>query len=132
VLGINEADHEESSPDATLPLISKLNCSLKGQTGKVHLQDGSQVSRIYGMKEVLEDFACNYGVNPLYQDRLNSEDLQVSGVDDEKAIRIVELKSQPFFIATLFLPQLRSTPEAPHPLLVAYLKAAFEHKSLLE
>jgi len=72
---------------------------------------------------VQEDFACNYGLNPLYQDRLRTEELRVSGYDEDGAVRIVELSSRPFFIATLFLPQMRSSAEKPHPLMLAYLKA---------
>jgi len=123
VLGIQEADHEESSPDAAFPLISKLSCSLSGQTGKVKIVAGSKAHSIYRVGEAMEDFACNYGVNPLYQSHLNSDDLCVSGLDEDGAIRIVELKSQPFFVATLFLPQLRSSTEKPHPLILAYLQA---------
>ena len=38
-------------------------------------------------------------------------------------IRIVEIPEHPFFVATLFLPQARSTPESPHPLLKGYAAA---------
>jgi CTP synthase (UTP-ammonia lyase) len=129
-LGFQEADHEESSPEAAFPLISKLSCSLAGQTGKVKIVAGSKAYSIYKVDEALEDFACNYGMNPLYQDRLNSEDLCVSGLDEDGAIRIVELRSQPFFIATLFLPQLRSSAEKPHPLILAYLQATLMKRRL--
>jgi CTP synthase (UTP-ammonia lyase) len=36
----------------------------------------------------------------------------------------VELSNHPFYVATLFLPQISSRPESPHPLIVAYLRAA--------
>ena len=120
---MTKADHEESSPDTVLPLISKLSCSLAGQTGNVRLVSGSQAHKIYMSDEVQEDFACNYGVNPLYQDRLRTEELRVSGYDEDGAVRIVELTSASFFMATLFLPQMRSSAEKPHPLMLAYLKA---------
>ena len=119
-----EADHQETSPDAILPVISKLSCSLSGQIGTVLLAVDSQARKIYGSDRAEEDFACNYGVNPLYQDRLRSEDLKISGYDESGAVRIVELKSNPFFFATLFVPQMRSTASSPHPLLVAFVKAA--------
>ena len=38
--------------------------------------------------------------------------------------RIVELPDHPFFLATLFLPQARSTAASPHPLLAGYAAAA--------
>lgn len=46
------------------------------------------------------------------------------GVDSNGEVRIVELSNHRFFIATLFVPQLSSSPETPHPLITAYLKAA--------
>jgi CTP synthase (UTP-ammonia lyase) len=121
---MQDADHQETSPDTPLPLISKLTCSLAGQVGNVYLADNSLAFKIYGSHQVEEDFACNYGVNPMYQDRLKSEELRVSGVDETGAVRLVELTSRPFFIATLFVPQLRSTPEKCHPLILAFVQAA--------
>jgi CTP synthase (UTP-ammonia lyase) len=47
----------------------------------------------------------------------------VSGVGSEGEIRIVELPEHPFFVATLFLPQARSTAATPHPLVVGYAAA---------
>jgi CTP synthase (UTP-ammonia lyase) len=47
----------------------------------------------------------------------------VSGVGLEGEIRIVELPGHPFFVATLFLPQARSTADRPHPLLAGYAAA---------
>jgi CTP synthase (UTP-ammonia lyase) len=36
----------------------------------------------------------------------------------------VELSDHPFYVATLFLPQVTSSPGTPHPLIVSYLEAA--------
>jgi CTP synthase (UTP-ammonia lyase) len=52
--------------------------------------------------------------------------LKVTGSDSEGEIRVIELPGHPFFIGTLFVPQTRSRPEAPHPLVTAFLKAAIE------
>jgi CTP synthase (UTP-ammonia lyase) len=48
----------------------------------------------------------------------------IAGEDGEGNVRIVELRSHPFFVATLFVPQLSSEPGDPHPLIVAFLEAA--------
>jgi CTP synthase (UTP-ammonia lyase) len=50
--------------------------------------------------------------------------LRIVGVDAAGEGRIIELPTHPFYIATLFFPQLRSVAEQPHPLIVAYLQAA--------
>lgn len=49
--------------------------------------------------------------------------LAVSGVGAEREPRIVELAGHPFFVAKLFLPQLSSSEQRPHPLLTAFVAA---------
>ena len=123
-MGIEQADHEESSPDASTLLISRLSCSLVGTIETVTLREGSAAQKIYGQDAVAEQFACNYGLNPLYRDFFEGGALRVAGLGPEGEVRLVELPAHPFYIATLFLPQVRSSPGEPHPLLVAYLRAA--------
>ena len=83
----------------------------------------TRAARLYGVAEAVEPYYCNYGVNPDYRLQFEACGLRVSGVGSEGEIRIVELPEHPFFIATLFLPQARSTAAAPHPLLVGYAAA---------
>jgi len=73
--------------------------------------------------EAIEPYYCNYGVNPDYRLQFEASGLRVSGVGSEGEIRIVELPEHPFFVATLFLPQARSTAVTPHPLVVGYAAA---------
>jgi CTP synthase (UTP-ammonia lyase) len=124
VLGMTEADHEESSPDASVKLVSKLTCSLVGQERNVRILPGSKAYRIYGKDEATETFACNYGLNEAFADKLQGGALRVSGVDEDGTVRMIELHGHPFFIATLFVPQVLSQKAKPHPLIVAYLEAA--------
>ena len=85
---------------------------------------GSVAHRIYNSTEAMEVFACNYGLNESFGDQIRSGDLRVSGCDDDGTVRMVELPDHPFFIATLFVPQVLSRSGNPHPLIVAYLQAA--------
>jgi CTP synthase (UTP-ammonia lyase) len=66
-------------------------------------------------------------VSPAYRDRLETGGLRVSGVGPDGEVRIVELPDHPFFVCTLFLPQMRSTAGRPHPLLAGYAAAAAEY-----
>jgi CTP synthase (UTP-ammonia lyase) len=50
--------------------------------------------------------------------------LRVSGVDATGEPRAMELERHPFFVATLYVPQLTSSTEVPHPLFRAFLGAA--------
>jgi len=72
---------------------------------------------------VVEDFRCNYGVNSEYRSALEEAGLGLSGFGEDGELRIVEVPGHPFFVATLFVPQMRSTPETPHPLLVGFATA---------
>ncbi len=123
-MGIREAEHEETSPEATTLVISKLSCSLVGQKQAIRILPETLAYKIYGRSETVEEFRCNYGLNPAYQDPINAAGMRISGVDDNGEVRIVELPLHRFFMATLFLPQHTSSFDQPHPLIEAYLRAA--------
>ena len=119
-----DAAHEETTPHAATPLIHRLVCSLVGQTQTIRLTKGTQAHQAYGREEAVEQFYCNFGLNPAYREQVLSGALQCTGVDQEGEVRVVELTNQRFFVATLFLPQLSSSLERPHPLITAYVRAA--------
>ena len=90
----------------------------------MRIRPGTHAARLYGGAEAVEDYYCNYDVNPEYRQRLEDGGLRVSGVGGEEEPRIVEIPDHPFFLATLYLPQARSAPGAPHPLLAGFAVAA--------
>jgi CTP synthase (UTP-ammonia lyase) len=121
---MHSADHEETAPGASILVISKLVCSLVGQTQTIQIMPGTLAYQAYGKNSAREQFRCNYGLNPAYYSKVFNGALRISGVDSNDEVRIVELSSHPFFIATLFLPQLSSSFEKPHPLITVFLQAA--------
>ena len=123
LLGIADADHAESSPHAPHLAVTPLVCSLAGQELEVRLVHGTRAAEAYDRPTTVETYSCSYGLNPDYLEPLVDAGLVVSGRDDEDQVRIVELPRLRFFVATLFVPQLSSTPEAPHPLVRAYVEA---------
>jgi CTP synthase (UTP-ammonia lyase) len=90
----------------------------------VIIVSGTRTAELYGAAVAVEDFRCNYGVNAEYHSALEKAGLRLSGFGEDGELRIVELPGHPFFVATLFVPQMRSTPENPHPLLVGFAAAA--------
>ena len=110
------ADHAESSPHAPHLAVTPLVCSLAGQELEVRLVHGTRAAEAYDRPTTVESYSCSYGLNPDYLEPLVDAGLVVSGRDDEDQVRIVELPRLRFFVATLFVPQLSSTPGAPHPL----------------
>ena len=85
---------------------------------------GTRAAALYGAGEAIEDYYCNYGVNPDYVRHMDAGGLRVSGLGGDGEVRIVEIPDHPFFLATLFLPQARSIAGAPHPLLAGFAAAA--------
>jgi CTP synthase (UTP-ammonia lyase) len=104
-------------------VITALACSLVGQRQPVRIRAGTRAAALYAAASAMEDYYCDYGVNPDYLARLETGGLRVSGVGDEDEVRIVELPAHPFFVATLFLPQARPASAGPHPLLRGYAAA---------
>jgi CTP synthase (UTP-ammonia lyase) len=129
VLGIRDAEHEETAPRASQLVISKLACSLAGTSQVVKIVPGTLAHQAYGREEVMEQFRCSYGVNPAYRDAIEGGALRVAGIGPDGEIRVVELSDHRFFVATLFLPQLSSSAEMPHPIVIVYLKAALAFKT---
>lgn len=128
VLGIDNAQHEETAPNAPVLFITKLACSLVGKKQMIKVAQGSISHGAYAEADVSEQFVCNYGLNPQFRGRIEGGPIRIAGVDQNDEIRLVELKDHPFFIATLFQPQISSKPSNPHPLIMAYLKAAITYK----
>jgi len=141
VLGIADAQHAEYEPKSPRQVIRPLPCSLAGKTLRVDLAPDSLARRIYGRDQIEETYHCNCGLDPAYRAQLEAAGLRVTGVESKNsgvgaesvgAPRIVELPTHPFFLATLFLPQMRSTRESPHPLIVTFLRAALDSKVAVE
>lgn len=129
VLGLHEAHHEEIDAQASCLLITQLTCSLVGQTQTITLVPGSRVHHIYKAGTISTHYFCNYGLNPAFRNTVAQSELAITGVGAEGEVRVVELPRHRFFLGTLFLPQVASTPEQPDALIVAYLEAAvaFQH-----
>ena len=106
-LGFGDADHQKSNPKAAMPLISPLGCALVGVKARVRLKEGSVLRRAYNKApQSVELYHCSFGLNPRYRRLIESGPLWVTAVDDQDEIRAVELDGHPFFLATLFLPEM--------------------------
>jgi CTP synthase (UTP-ammonia lyase) len=127
VLGIADADHAETNPSAPRLAITPLTCSLAGQSHPVLLIAGSRAAVIYGATAAVEPFYCNYGLNPDFRPLLEARGLVVSGLGEDGLVRVLELREHPFFFGTLYVPQARSRPGAPHPLVAGLAQAARNH-----
>lgn len=124
VLGQSDADHAETNPTSGNAVIYALSCSLVGKTGTIRFTPGSIAARLYESLTTTERYHCNYGVNPQRSAWLSTSALHATGFDEEDSIRVVELQGHPFFVGSLFQPELTSSAERPAPLVRGFLAAA--------
>jgi CTP synthase (UTP-ammonia lyase) len=65
----------------------------------------------------------------MFRDTIEKGQLKVAGVDLDGEVRVVEVSDHPFYVGTLYLPQISSAPGSPHPLVVAYLRAVLAFRT---
>ena len=116
-LGLIGAEHQRANPQAAMPFISLLDAALAGVKARVRFTAGSKLRQAYGAGESVEQYHCSYGLNGRYRRLMEGRDLLVTAVDDQDEIRAVELDGHPFYVATLFQPEMRT----PSPLVNAFV-----------
>ncbi|WP_153031459.1 hypothetical protein [Amycolatopsis sp. YIM 10] len=127
VCGLDSASHAESDPSGSSPVIVPLACSLAGHEGAIIVEPESLAGEILGAARTVERYHCSYGCNPEYLELLRSHGLRFTGADEAGDPRVVELPGHPFFLATLFQPELAREDLAPHPIIRALAFAAVHH-----
>ena len=126
-MGITDADHAETNPGGQRLTVTALACSLAGQEHLVRFVPGSRVHSLYATEEVVEPFFCSYGLNLEYRPAFEAAGLAFSAFSDDGEVRALELQGHPYFVATLYVPQVRSRYGNPHPLISAFVGAARQH-----
>lgn len=129
VLGWNDAEHGETSPDSTRALLTPLTCSLVEAIDSIHLVEGSLIAKAYEKAEIREGYRCRYGVNPEFERELLKQQLHAVGHDSAGDLRAVELKDHPFFVATLFQPERAALKGILPPLVRALIEVCARQKS---
>jgi len=127
VCGLAGVENAEVTPEAEEYLIVPLECSLMGHEEAVMVVPGTRAAAISGPGRRTERYHCSYGLNADYLEALTSGGLRFSGFDDSGQVRIMELPGHPFFIGTLFQPELQGDGTHPHPVIRALGVAATEH-----
>ena len=127
VCGLTAVEHAEENADAAEPLIVPLECSLYGQESTVVIAPGTVAARAMGSGQTTERYFCGYGPNADYLEILQRHGLVFSGRDEHGQVRVAELPDYPFYMASLFQPELSSDPTWVHPLIAAFAAAVRSH-----
>lgn len=89
------------------------------------LKKGSRVQQAYKADMVRERHRHRYEFNNLYLEDFKKNGMVPTGINPESGlVEIMEQPGHPWFVGTQFHPEYRSTALNPHPLFVAFIKAA--------
>ena len=137
VLGIDDAHSTEMEPHTANPVISMMEAQKavtdKGGTMRLgayacKLKRDSKAHQIYGKGQISERHRHRYEFNNDYSEQFERAGLRPTGINPETGlVEIVELADHPWFVGVQFHPELKSTVMNPHPLFVAFVRAALTH-----
>ena len=138
VLGYADAHSVEIMPNTTHPVINMMeeqkNIANMGGTMRLgaypcKLEKGTKAYEIYGSENISERHRHRYEFNNEYLEQFKAAGMIPSGCNpDTNLVEIVEIPNHPFFVGAQFHPEYKSTVMNPHPLFVAFVKAASKSK----
>lgn len=137
VLKLKNANSTEMDPNTPHPVIdlmeeqkeiTHMGGTMRLGSWKCSLKEGSIAESVYGTREIAERHRHRYEYNNKYADKLETQGMVSTGINpDTKLVEIVEIPEHPWFIGVQYHPEYKSTVANPHPLFVAFVKAAKEY-----
>ena len=138
VLGLSDANSTEMNETTNHPVIDLMEeqktITDKGGTMRLgswdcELKDDSIVSKVYGSKNIKERHRHRYEFNNKYKAQIEAKGMLATGFNNETGlVEIVEIPTHPWFVGVQYHPEYKSTVASPHPLFVAFVKAALNYK----
>ncbi|WP_299767752.1 CTP synthase [uncultured Dokdonia sp.] len=94
------------------------------------LAEDSIVSGVYGKNVIEERHRHRYEFNDAYRSQLEDAGMKITGTNPNTGlVEIIELPDHPWFVGVQYHPEYKSTVANPHPLFVAFVKAALTHST---
>jgi len=138
VLKFKNANTTEADPETKYPVIHTMDTQVENLKNKKYggtirlgayptkIKKGTLLSEIYKKDLVLnERHRHRYEFNNKYREEFEKAGLVIGGTSPNgKLVEAIELKDHKFFIGTQFHPEYISKPLSPHPIFIAFLKAA--------
>ena len=91
------------------------------------LVPGTKAATAYQQPQIEERHRHRFEFNNAYRQSFEEHGMLFSGLSpDGRLVEIAELRDHPFMLASQFHPEFLSRPNRPHPLFVAFMRAACE------
>ena len=126
--GIEDAHHAEYGTSER-DVVVELECSLVGHEGPIRYTPGTLIARIAGVERSFERYHCAYGIAPAYIEPLAAAGVVFGAHDEDGAPRALELPGHPFFLGTLFQPELAGDGTRAHPVIRAFADAVVSRRA---
>lgn len=137
-LGLADANSTEMNPETKHPVIDLMEeqktITDKGGTMRLgawacELEPNSIVSKVYKSNTITERHRHRYEFNGAYKEQIEAAGMKATGLNpDTGLVEIIEIPEHPWFVGVQYHPEYKSTVAKPHPLFVAFVKAALKHK----
>mgnify|MGYP000865752085 FL=1 len=137
VLKLDHANSSEMDSETIDPVISLMEAQKtitdKGGTMRLgawscNLQTNSIVRDVYKTETVIERHRHRYEFNSQYKNQIEAAGMKATGFNPEtNLVEIIEIPEHPWFVGVQYHPEYKSTVASPHPLFVAFVKAALKH-----
>ena len=128
---VNSSEFDRSTANPVIDLMpDQQGITDKGGTMRLGLypcvlQPGTIARKAYGKKTVEERHRHRFEFNNNYRDLFAEKGMRFSGLSpDGRLVEIAELVDHPFMLGTQFHPEFLSRPTRPHPLFIAFVRAA--------
>jgi CTP synthase len=108
---------------------SNLGGTMRLGAQEIRISHGSLAHAIYGADAIRERHRHRFEFNNNYLQRLMNAGLRFSGFSRDGLVEIIELPHHPFFVASQYHPEFRSTPRDGHPLFTGFIRAARDHRA---
>ena len=137
VLGIKDANSTEMNPQTPNPVINlmedqksitDMGGTMRLGSWKCDVKADSIIGSVYNSKTIEERHRHRYEYNNKYKEQLEAAGMIATGINpDTQLVEVVEVPSHPWFVGVQYHPEYKSTVANPHPLFVAFVKAAHQH-----
>jgi CTP synthase (UTP-ammonia lyase) len=121
--GRMNAGHAETDPDSHI-VIAPLACALYGEERRVTPVAGTRLAAICGSAPFAGFHFCGYGLTTDGEKLLANSGVTISAHSADGGVEGIELAEHPFFVATLFQPQVGSSESGlVHPLVLTFVES---------
>jgi CTP synthase len=128
---VNSSEFDRSTANPVIDLMpDQQGITDKGGTMRLglypcNLQPGTIARKAYAKDSVEERHRHRFEFNNNYRQLFSERGMVFSGISpDGRLVEIAELTNHPFMLGTQFHPEFLSRPTRPHPLFVAFMRAA--------